>query len=533
MSSPPKAPTASRTMRRLSASFVKSHGMPWARPPALVISSTVSLMRPRSMSATATAAPSRANRTAPARPMPDADAVISAILPLRRMLAPPCSRCAFRSTPSAGGWRLIGKRAPVGAGARGRAQRVAGQLGAVGGPASAGIAHLVDELLEHADARRAPAVLRMQDEHREPAHLVDAKELVAPDRADRRGREDLAVERGAEPEGIEGPIVEDPRGGQLDDGGITWVAVWPERILKVAGVEEPVLAQEPDRLVRDLVERRAIADGRCAGDVGENARAAGEDCLLLGPCLALESFVQVAVVADLVATAVDFGHHVGPALGGPAGNEERRSEAIALEEIEDHGDADLGAVCPLGHDADPVDVGGIARDPGRLGVEVEGQAHGGSHPGGPGYWRSHGGPPNLYREEAAVDDQLGPGDVRGLVGGEKQYGVSDLLDPSGALHRDRLQRRLPPVGIRRRPGRPHGGHEARVDGVDANTVRRELHSGRLGHDAHRSLGGVVAHVNALLAGEAGDRRDVDDGPASRGAHRGHRALHAQKDPLGI
>src|SRR5262249_26685464 len=159
---------------------------------------------------------------------------------------------------------------------------------------------------------------------------------------------------GAEAGGIEGPIVEDPRGGQLDDGGITWVAVWPERILKVAGVEEPVLAQEPDRLVRDLVERRAIADGRCAGDVGEDARAAGENRLLLGPRLALESFVQVAVVADLVATAVDLGHHAGPALGGPAGNEERRREVIALKEIEDQGDADLGAVCPLGHDADPV-----------------------------------------------------------------------------------------------------------------------------------------------------------------------------------
>ena len=54
--------------------------MPSARPPAFVISFTVSPIRPLSMSATATDAPSRANSTAAARPMPDADAVMSAIL---------------------------------------------------------------------------------------------------------------------------------------------------------------------------------------------------------------------------------------------------------------------------------------------------------------------------------------------------------------------------------------------------------------------------------------------------------------------
>src|SRR5262245_7890138 len=95
MSSPPKAATASRTTRRASVSLVRSHGIPSARPPAFVISSTVSPIRPLSMSATATDAPSRAKSTAAARPIPDAAAVISAILFASRMVRPPPSCLAW------------------------------------------------------------------------------------------------------------------------------------------------------------------------------------------------------------------------------------------------------------------------------------------------------------------------------------------------------------------------------------------------------------------------------------------------------
>ena len=56
---PPSAFAASRTMRRLSSSRVRSAGIPTARPPA------------DSISTTATAVPSLANRTAPAHAIPE------------------------------------------------------------------------------------------------------------------------------------------------------------------------------------------------------------------------------------------------------------------------------------------------------------------------------------------------------------------------------------------------------------------------------------------------------------------------------
>src|SRR5215470_19431044 len=90
-----------------------------------------------------------------------------------------------------------------------------------------------------------------------------------------------------------------------------------------------------DGRVGDLVERRAIADGWHAGDAGEDARAAREDLLFLLAGLALERLVQVSVMPDLVAAAVYFGHDVGPPLGRPARHEERRRDAVSLEEVQD------------------------------------------------------------------------------------------------------------------------------------------------------------------------------------------------------
>src|SRR5262245_29616425 len=75
-------------MRRESSSFVRSAGMPWAVPPAAVISFTTRSTPAASMSITATCAPSRAKRRAPARPMPEAAAVTIPIFPARRMAGP-------------------------------------------------------------------------------------------------------------------------------------------------------------------------------------------------------------------------------------------------------------------------------------------------------------------------------------------------------------------------------------------------------------------------------------------------------------
>src|SRR2546422_2151488 len=130
------------------------------------------------------------------------------------------------------------------------------------------------------------------------------------------------------------------------------------------------------------------------------------------------------------------------------------------------------------------------------------------------------------RQVSTVDDQLGPGDVRRLVRREEQHGVSHLFHTSLTLHRHGPEGFLAPGRVRRRLGGSHRRHDAGMHGVDADAVLRELHGGRLGHDPHGSLGRVVGHVHAVLAHEARDRRDVDDGAAARLAHGGHRVLHA-------
>src|SRR4030095_4148051 len=60
-----------------------------------------------------------------------------------------------------------------------------------------------------------------------------------------------------------------------------------------------------------------------------------------------------------------------------------------------------------------------------------------------------------------------------------------------------------------------------------------LHGGRFGHDAHGALRGVVGHVDAVLADEAGDRGDVDDRAPAGLLHGRDRVLHTQEDALGV
>src|SRR2546428_551419 len=63
----------------------------------------------------------------------------------------------------------LGARPPVGADVRGVREGVARELHAVHEPHVGGVAHLVDELLQHVEARRTSRVLRMQDQHGQPA----------------------------------------------------------------------------------------------------------------------------------------------------------------------------------------------------------------------------------------------------------------------------------------------------------------------------------------------------------------------------
>src|SRR5262245_12080424 len=95
-SSPLKRPMVSHTMRRESSSFVRSATMPWAVPPAAAISFTTRSTPAASTSTTATCAPSRAKRRAPARPMPEAAAVTIPIFPAKRMAWSSRGRCVRR-----------------------------------------------------------------------------------------------------------------------------------------------------------------------------------------------------------------------------------------------------------------------------------------------------------------------------------------------------------------------------------------------------------------------------------------------------
>ncbi len=95
-SRPLKRATVSHTMRRESSSFVRSATMPCAVPPAARISPVTRSTPAASTSTTATCAPSRAKRTAPARPMPEAAAVTIPILPASRISNPPGLRAFVR-----------------------------------------------------------------------------------------------------------------------------------------------------------------------------------------------------------------------------------------------------------------------------------------------------------------------------------------------------------------------------------------------------------------------------------------------------
>ena len=69
--------------------------------------------------------------------------------------------------------------------------------------------------------------------------------------------------------------------------------------------------------------------------------------------------------------------------------------------------------------------------------------------------------------------------------------------------------------------------------VDPDPVPGVLHRGRLGHEAHRALRGVVGHVDLVLADESRDRRDVHDRAAADLLHGGDGVLHAEEDALGV
>src|SRR5215471_21631005 len=72
-----------------------------------------------------------------------------------------------------------------------------------------------------------------------------------------------------------------------------------------------------------------------------------------------------------------------------------------------------------------------------------------------------------------------------------------------------------------------------MDRVDADVVTAMLHRRRLGQGADRAFRGIVADMDMMLAGDAGNRRDVDDRPAAGRLHDRNREFHPQEDAARI
>src|SRR5438132_12195074 len=90
--------------------------------------------------------------------------------------------------------------------------------------------------------------------------------------------------------------------------------------------------------------------------------------------------VPVAVVTDLVPGVADGARLVCVVLDHPAGDIKGRPNAFGAEEAEQARDADLRAVAALRHDSGRVGGLRVAREPQRLGVEIEGEHDGAARP---------------------------------------------------------------------------------------------------------------------------------------------------------
>ena len=114
-------------------------------------------------------------------------------------------------------------------------------------------------------------------------------------------------------------------------------------------------------------------------DAPEGLDPALQAARLGGTILRVRAHVLVAVMRDLVACAVDREDRVGMSVGVEAGDEERRRELLAGEELEDRRHGDLRRERALREHAGAASVLRITAEPGALRVEVEGERD--RHPG--------------------------------------------------------------------------------------------------------------------------------------------------------
>src|SRR6266851_9597390 len=151
----------------------------------------------------------------------------------------------------------------------------------------------------------------------------------------------------------------------------------------------------------------------------------------------------------------------------------------------------------------------------------------------------------LLRRQPAIDDEPGPGHESGIVGGEKDDALGDVV--GDAEPADRVPRQSEPTrrvdivgaevagaadkGLVAHIGLDH----ARVDRVDPHPIALagEFECGRFGEQRDTTLGQRIKRV-VLRADEPGDRGEIDDGASVRAlpgalAQGRQRELGAEKD----
>ena len=100
----------------------------------------------------------------------------------------------------------------------------------------------------------------------------------------------------------------------------------------------------------ELPPRCPVAGRPDAGGLGQGIQAPVQVPRLRGGVDALHGFVQVPVVGNLVAAVRYPADHVRVAFGGESRDEERRLDLLALEDLQDPRDGDLGPVGLVRHE---------------------------------------------------------------------------------------------------------------------------------------------------------------------------------------
>src|SRR5262245_22092494 len=135
-----------------------------------------------------------------------------------------------------------------------------------------------------------------------------------------------------------------------------------------------------------------------------------------------------------------------------------------------------------------------------------------------------------------------PGDVPGLVGGEKGGHARDVVGRVRPAEGDRGVHPGQRLGLGDLLALGHalddplvhrGARHAGADGIDVDVESGELGGGDPRHGNHRALGAGVGDVGGVPEPLARDGRDVDDLAGATLRHLPRRRLHAEEDALGV